>query len=53
MAAFAAALAAGDEAAMAKMLRQKRRFVEVGLAGLAAAVEGALHPGGVLALGAR
>jgi hypothetical protein len=53
VAVFAAAVAAGDEAAMAKMLRQKRRFAERGLAGLATAVEGALRPGGIPALGAR
>ena len=53
VAAFAAAVAAGDEASMAKMLRQKRRFAEVGLAALTAAVEGALRPGGIPALGAR
>ncbi len=38
MAAFAAAVASGDEAVMAKMLRQKRRFAERGLAKLAVAV---------------
>ena len=53
VASFAVAVAAGDEASMAKMLRQKRRFAEVGLAGLAAAVEGALRPGGIPALGVR
>ncbi len=52
-AAFAAALAAGDRATMAKMLRQKRRFAERGLAELTAAVEGALRPGGIPALGVR
>ena len=51
VAAFAAAVAAGDEAAMAKMLRQKRRFAEHGLAALTAAVDGALRPGGIPALG--
>ena len=33
VAVFAAAVAAGDRATMAKMLRQKRRFAEHGLAG--------------------
>ena len=46
-------MAAGDEATMAKMLRQKRRFAEIGLAELTAAVDRALRPGGVPALGAR
>ncbi len=50
---LAAAVAAGDEAAMAKMLRQKRRFAEVGLAELTAAVDRTLRPGGVPALGTR
>ena len=50
---FAAAVAGGDEAAMAKMLRQKRRFAEHGLAELTAAVDRTLRPGGVPALGAR
>ena len=50
---FAAAVAGGDEAAMAEMLRQKRRFAEVGLAELTAAVERALRPGAVPALGVR
>ena len=50
---FAAAVAAGDEAVMAKMLRRKRRFAEIGLAALAAAVEGVLRPGGIPALGVR
>ena len=54
MAEFTAAVAAaGDEAAMAKMLRQKRRFAEHGLAELTAAVERALRPGGIPALGVR
>jgi hypothetical protein len=52
-AAFAAAVAAGDEATMAKMLRGKRRFTEIGLTKLAAAVDGALRPGGIPALGVR
>jgi hypothetical protein len=50
---FAAAVAGGDEAAMAEMLRQKRRFAEVGLAELTTAVNRTLRPGGVPALGAR
>ena len=50
---FAASVAGGDEAAMAKMLRQKRRFAEIGLAELTAAVERALRPGGIPALGVR
>ena len=49
---FAAAVAVGDEAALAEMLRQKRRFAEVGLAELTAAVARTLRPGGVPALGA-
>ncbi len=53
VASFAVAVAAGDEASMAKMLRQKRRFAEVGLAELTAAVAGALRPGGIPALGVR
>ena len=47
MAEFAAAVAAGHEAAMAKMLRQKRRFAELGLAELSTAVDRTLRPGGV------
>ncbi len=50
---FADAVAAGDEAAMAEMLRQKRRFAEHGLAELTAAVDRTLHPGGIPALGVR
>ncbi len=38
---------------MAGMLRRKRRFAERGLAGLAAAVDRALRPGDMPALGAR
>ena len=53
VAVFAAAVAAGDEASMAKMLRQKCRFAEVGLAELTAAVDRTLRPGGVPALGVR
>ena len=50
---FAAAMAGGDEAAMAEMLRQKRRFAEIGLAELTAAVDRTLRPGGIPALGVR
>ncbi len=50
---FAAAVAGGDEAAMAEMLRQKRRFAEHGLAELTAAVDRTLRPGGIPALGVR
>ena len=50
---FAAAVAAGDQAAMAKMLRQKRRFAEHGMAALTAAVDRTLRPGGIPALGVR
>jgi hypothetical protein len=53
VAVFAAAVAAGDQAAMAKMLWQKRRFAEVGLTELTAAVGRTLRPDGVPALGAR
>ena len=53
VAVFAAAVAAGDRATMAKMLRQKRRFAEVGLAELTAAVDRTLPPGGIPALGVR
>ena len=53
MAVFAAAVATGDKATMAKMRRQKRRFAELGLAELTAAVDRTLRPGGVPALGVR
>ncbi len=52
-AAFDAAVVAGDQATMAEMLWEKRRYAEHGLAGLTAAVDRALRPGDVPALGAR
>ncbi len=52
-AAFDAAVVAGDQATVAGMLREKRRYAERGLAELTAAVERALRPGDVPALAAR
>jgi ATP/maltotriose-dependent transcriptional regulator MalT len=52
-AAFAAALAAGDDAAVARMLLRKRRLAERGQDALVDAVRRALRPGEVPALGAR
>ncbi len=50
---FAAAVTAGDEATMAKMLWQKRRLAEIGPTKLTAAVDGALCPDGAPSLAAR
>ncbi len=52
-AAFHAAVVAGDQVTMARMLWEKRQYAERGLAELTAAVERALRPGDVPALGAR
>jgi hypothetical protein len=48
-----AAVAAGDEATVARMLLQKRRFAERGQDALVDAVDRALRPGDVPALDAR
>jgi hypothetical protein len=53
LAAFNAAMVAGDQATVAGMQWEKRRYAERGLAELAAAVDRALRPGDVPALGAR